>query len=91
MAIDNQKLGHMAIELMDSITEDFGEDAEIEVLVMCARVKNLEGRWGTWITRPGGDKQAAAILRPILASMEHGLGERASMTGEGWVEEDSGA
>ena len=79
MAIDSERIGQVAIEFMDELVERNGEDAEIEVLVLCARVKQASGEsWHNWISDPDspGDEVAASVLRAILLSIDNGTGER---------------
>jgi hypothetical protein len=71
-----ERLGGATTRLMDRLAE-FGEGAVVEVVVALASVCLSDGtRRVEWVYEPGEDEVATRALRPALASLEHGIGER---------------
>jgi hypothetical protein len=70
------RVGAAASKLLDRIDE-FGPGTEVEVALTLASIRLSDGsRRLEWMYSPGDDATAADILRPALATLEYGIGER---------------
>ncbi len=75
MAIELSLLNNSVSTLTNHLTSFYPEEAELEIYVLCARVKcpNIPGGSGlNWVISPGGDKLAPGLLRGVLESLENG-------------------
>jgi hypothetical protein len=73
--IPSPYVGEVAAKLLDRIDEF--EGPKVEVAVMLASIRLNDGtRRVELVYCPGDDATAADILRPALATLEHGIGER---------------
>lgn len=73
MAIDLTLFNHSVTTLLEHLTSHYGEEAELETYVICARVKcpKIPGGSGlNWIVSPGGDEHAAGLLRGVLEALD---------------------
>ena len=59
--------------LLDHLTRNYGEDADLETHVICARVRSASvpgGNGINWIVNPGGEELAGGLLREVLRAIE---------------------
>jgi len=59
--------------LLDHLTRNYGEDADLETYVICARVRSASvpgGNGINWIVNPGGEELAGGLLREVLRAIE---------------------
>ncbi len=73
MAVDLSLINNSVSTLFDHLTSYYGEEAELETYVICARVRcpNIPGGSGlNWIVSPGGDDLAPGLLRGVLEALE---------------------
>ena len=78
MAIDLSLFNNSVSALVDHLTRHYGEDADIETYVICARVRSASVPGGSginWIVNPGGEELAGA-------GGDRGEGARARAPGE---------
>ncbi len=77
MGIDGRRIVETAEVFAERLTRSHGEDARLEVLVLCARVR---GRGADhepdYVVGLGGDESARHLLRAVLRAMEHRTEER---------------
>ena len=80
MAIDLSLFNNSITTMVDHLTRHYGEQAELETWVVCARVKGpdiLGGSGLNWIVGPNGDESAAGLLQAVLEVLD-GDGENTS-------------
>jgi hypothetical protein len=73
MAIDLSLFSNSVGTLFDHLTRHYGEDANIETYVICARVRSARVPGGSginWIVNPGGEELAGGLLREVLRAVE---------------------
>jgi hypothetical protein len=73
MAIDLSLFNNSVGTLVDHLTRHYGEDANIETYVICARVRSASVPGGSginWIVNPGGEELAGGLLREVLKAIE---------------------
>jgi hypothetical protein len=73
MAIELSLFNNSITTFVTHLTTYYGEEAELETYVICARVKstNIPGGSGlNWIVNPGGEKLAGGLLREVLKAVE---------------------
>jgi hypothetical protein len=79
MGIDGRRIVETAEVFAERLARNHGEDARLEVLVLCARV---QGGGDTYEAEPdfvvglGGDESARHLLRVVLRAMEDRTEER---------------
>jgi hypothetical protein len=59
--------------LVDHLTRHYGEDANIETYVICARIRSASvpgGSRSNWLINPGGEEFAAGLLREVMEAVE---------------------
>lgn len=80
MAINLSLFNNSITTMVDHLTRHYGEQAELETWVICARVKGpdiLGGSGLNWIVGPNGDESAAGLLQAVLEVLD-GDGENTS-------------
>ncbi len=73
MAIDLSLFNNSITTMVTHLTRHYGEQAELETYVICARVKGpdiLGGAGLNWIVGPDGDESAVGLLRAVLEVLE---------------------
>ena len=63
--------------LVNHLTSYYGDDAELDIYVICVRVKaqDIPGGSGlNWIVGPNGHEHAPVLLRGVLEALENGDG-----------------
>lgn len=73
MAIELSLFNNSVTTLVDHLTSYYGEEAELETYVICARVKSprIPGGSGiNWIVGPNGHERAGGLLREVLKAVE---------------------
>jgi hypothetical protein len=73
MTIDLSLFNNSVTTMVDHLTRHYGEHAELETWVICARVKGpdiLGGSGLNWIVGPNGDESAAGLLRSVLEVLD---------------------
>jgi hypothetical protein len=73
MTVDLSLFNHSVTTFLDHFTSHYGEEAELETYVICARVKcpNIPGGSAlSWIVSPGGDEHAAGLLHGVLEALD---------------------
>jgi hypothetical protein len=73
MAIDLSLFSNSVSTLFDHLTRHYGEDANIETYVICARVRSTSVPGGSginWIVNPGSEELAGGLLREVLKAVE---------------------
>ena len=73
MAIDLSLFSNSVGTLFDHLARHYGEDANLETYVICARVRSASVPGGSginWIVNPGGEELAGGLLREVLKAME---------------------
>jgi hypothetical protein len=79
MAIDLQRIGEAAMELMDELTEHCSEEAKLKSVVLCADVDDPHERGGggfTWVPVVGDKAEAARVLATVGIVMLSELTDR---------------
>jgi hypothetical protein len=75
MAIELSLFTNSVTTFVTHLTTYYGEEAELETYVICARVKstNIPGGSGlNWIVGPNGHERASGLLREVLKAVEEG-------------------
>ena len=73
MAIELSLFNASVTKLVGHLTNYYGEDAELETYVICARVKstNIPGGSGiNWIVGPNGHGRAGGLLREVIKAVD---------------------
>lgn len=73
MAIELSVFNTSVTTLVTHLTSYYGEDANLETYVICARVKgpNIPGGSGiNWIVGPNGHERAGGLLQEVLQAVE---------------------
>jgi len=73
MAIELSLFNTSVTTLVTHLTSYYGEDANLETYVICARVKspNIPGGSGiNWIVGPNGHERAGGLLQEVLQAVE---------------------
>lgn len=73
MAINLSLFNNSVTTLVEHLTSYYGEEAELETYVICARVKspNIPGGSGlNWTVNPGGEELVGGLLREVLKAVE---------------------
>ena len=73
MAIELSLFNNSVTTLVDHLTSYYGKEAELDIYVICARVKapDLPGGSGlNWIVGPNGHEHAPELLRGVLEALE---------------------
>ena len=75
MAIELSLFNNSVTRLVGHLTNYYGEDAELETYVICARVKSPEIPGGSginWIVGPNGHERASGLLQEVLKAVDEG-------------------
>ena len=79
MGIDGRRIVEAAEAFAERLARNHGEDARLEVLVLCARVRGTgrpdEGQHD-FVVALGGDESARHLLRVVLRAIEDRTEER---------------
>ena len=79
MGIDGRRIVETAEVFAERLARNHGEDARLEVLVLCARVRgggsSGEGE-PDFVVGLGGDESARHLLRTVLRTIENRAEER---------------
>lgn len=73
MAIDLSLFNNSFATMVNHLSQHYGEQAELETYVICARVKGpdiLGGKGLNWIVGPDGDESAVGLLRAVLEVLD---------------------
>ena len=79
MGIDGRRIVETAEVFADRLARNHGEDARLEVLVLCARVRGGGGAHENapdFVVGLGGDESARHLLRLVLRALEDRTEER---------------
>jgi hypothetical protein len=74
VAIELSLFNNSVTTLVNHLTSYYGEDAELDTYVICARVKapDIPGGSGlNWIVGPNGHEHAPGLLRGVLEALEN--------------------
>lgn len=77
VAIELSLFNNSVTTLVNHLTSYYGDDAELDIYVICARVKapDMPGGSGlNWIVGPNGHEHAPGLLRGVLEALENGNG-----------------
>jgi len=77
VAIELLWFNNSVTTLVDHLTSYYGKDAELDIYVICARVKSPDIPGGSglnWIVGPNGHEDAPGVLRGVLEALENGDG-----------------
>ncbi len=77
MAIELSLFNNSVGTLVNHLTSYYGDDAELDIYVICVRVKATDIPGGSglnWIVGPNGHEHAPDLLRGVLEALEHGAG-----------------
>jgi hypothetical protein len=75
VAIELSLFNNSVTTLVNHLTSYYGEEAELDIYVICARVKAPDIPGGTglnWIVSPNGHEHAPGLLRGVLEALEDG-------------------
>ena len=73
MAIQLLSLTNSVTTLVNHLTSYYGDEATLDIYVICARVKspNIPGGSGlNWVVGPNGHERAGGLLREVLKAVE---------------------
>jgi hypothetical protein len=73
MAIELSLFNNSVTRLVDHLTSYYREEAELEMYVICVRVKSPKIPGGSglnWIVGPNGHERAGGLLREVLKAVE---------------------
>lgn len=73
MAIELSLFNNSVTTLVGHLTSYYGEEAELETYVICARVKSPKIPGGSginWIVGPNGHERAGGLLREVIKAVE---------------------
>ena len=79
MEKDGRRIVETAEGFAERLARNHGEDARLEVLVLCARVSSGGGTYESepdFVVGLGGDESARHLLRVVLRAMENRTEER---------------
>jgi hypothetical protein len=71
--IELSLFNNSVMTLVDHLISYYGEEAELETYVLCARVKSPKIPGGSginWIVGPNGHERAGGLLREVLKAVE---------------------
>ena len=77
MAIELSLFNNSITTFVTHLTNYYGEEAELETYVICARVKSTDIPGGSvlnWIVGPNGHERAGGLLQEVLKAIEDGDG-----------------
>jgi hypothetical protein len=77
MAIELSLFNNSITTFVTHLTTYYGEEAELETYVICARVKSTTIPGGSglnWIVGPNGHERAGGLLQEVLKALEEGDG-----------------
>ena len=75
VAIELSLFNNSVTTLVNHLTSYYGDDVELDIYVICARVKapDIPGGSGlNWIVGPNGHEHAPGLLRSVLEALENG-------------------
>ena len=73
MAIELSLFNNSVTTLVGHLTSYYGEEAELETYVICARVKSPKIPGGSginWVVGPNGHERAGGLLQEVLKAVE---------------------
>ena len=73
MPIELSLFNNSVTTLVGHLTSYYGEEAELETYVICARVKSPKIPGGSginWIVGPNGHERAGGLLQEVLKAVE---------------------
>jgi hypothetical protein len=73
VAIELSLFNASVTKLVGHLTNYYGEEAELETYVICARVKSTKIPGGSginWIVGPNGHGRAGGLLREVIKAVE---------------------
>ena len=73
MAIELSLFNNSVTTLVGHLTSYYGQEAELETYVICARVKSPKMPGGSginWIVGPNGHERAGGLLREVIQAVE---------------------
>ena len=73
MAIELSLFNNSVTTLVSHLTNYYGEEADLETYVICARVKSPKIPGGSginWIVGPNGHERAGGLLQEVLKAVE---------------------
>jgi hypothetical protein len=73
MAIDLSLLNNSVTTLVSHLTSFYGEEANLETYVICARVKSPDIPGGSainWIVKPESEQLASGLLREVMKAVD---------------------
>jgi hypothetical protein len=74
MAIDSQQIGTFAMQFMDQLREEYGDDAELETLLVVAAIRaDDEAKLELRATDAGGGTVPSWTLKGIAATVAENL------------------
>ena len=71
--LDLVQLNTSITTLLDHLTRHYGDQAELDTYVICARVKSpdvLGGSGINWIVGPNGHERVGGLLQEVLKAVE---------------------
>ncbi len=71
--LDLAQLNTSITTLLDHLTRHYGEGAELDTYVICARVKSPDVPGGigiNWVVGPDGHQRAGGLLQEVLRAVE---------------------
>ena len=77
VAIELSVFNNSVTTLVNHLTSYYGKEAELDIYVICARIKSPDVPGGSglnWIVGPNGHEQAPGVLRGVLEALENGDG-----------------
>jgi hypothetical protein len=75
VAIELSVFNNSVTTLVNHLTSYYGKEAELDIYVICARIKSPDIPGGSglnWIVGPNGHEQAPGVLRGVLEALENG-------------------
>jgi hypothetical protein len=73
MPIELSLFNNSVTTLVNHLTSYYGEEADLETYVICARVRSPKMPGGSginWIVGPNGHERAGGLLREVLKAVE---------------------
>jgi hypothetical protein len=73
VAIELSLFNNSVTTLVGHLTNYYGEEAELETYVICARVKSPKIPGGSginWVVGPNGHERAGGLLQEVLKAVE---------------------
>jgi len=71
--LDLAQLNTSITTLLDHLTRHYGDQAELDTYVICARVKSPDVPGGSginWIVGPNGHERVGGLLQEVLKAVE---------------------